>query len=104
VAVALAVVVLDHRISRDTLDRTATWREGLATVRGSATLARLEAIEGTIARPDALGWEFGAVWLIEGGVLGMRAMWSPNEETPAAIRAVGGDKMTRGAPGRARTR
>ncbi len=43
---------------------------------------------------QALGWEVGAIWLADGGVLRMEAMWSPHDETLAAIRAAGGDEMT----------
>ncbi|WP_053225689.1 hybrid sensor histidine kinase/response regulator [Solirubrobacter soli] len=46
VAVAIAVLVVDHTNSRATLDRTSSWRESLATVRGNATLARLHAMQG----------------------------------------------------------
>ena len=41
VVAAIVVLIVDHRMTRATLDRTSAWREELSGVRGSATLARL---------------------------------------------------------------
>ena len=43
---------------------------------------------------DALGWRVVDVWLLDGGVLRMQAMWARDEEMLDAIRGVGGDTRT----------
>ncbi len=43
VLAAILALLVDHRVSRDTLERTAVWRDELATIRGEASLARLNA-------------------------------------------------------------
>ncbi|MDA0181263.1 response regulator [Solirubrobacter phytolaccae] len=43
VLAAIVALLVDHRVSRDTLERTAEWRDQVATVRNEAALGRLGA-------------------------------------------------------------
>jgi signal transduction histidine kinase/CheY-like chemotaxis protein/HPt (histidine-containing phosphotransfer) domain-containing protein len=47
---------------------------------------------GAIGR--ALGWRVVTVWLVDGGVLRMQALWAADDEMRDAIRSVGGDRRT----------
>jgi PAS domain S-box-containing protein len=85
-------------VFRDVSDRARAERRTAAEHAAARVLAEAAGVgEATsaLAREvcTALNWEFGGIWLVEGGVLRMSGMWSPHEETLAAIRAVGGDTM-----------
>ena len=43
VLAAIAALFVDHRVSRNTLERSALWREQVATIRNESSLARLAA-------------------------------------------------------------
>jgi PAS domain S-box-containing protein len=55
VVAAIGVLVVDHRVSRDTLERSAEWREQLGTVRINSALGQLAAekrAQGQRENPD----------------------------------------------------
>jgi PAS domain S-box-containing protein len=86
-------------VFRDVSERALVARRTEAEHAASRVLAEATSIEEAAPRLaqavcEAFGWELGAIWLADNGVLRMEAMWSPNEETLTAIRHAGGDAMT----------
>ncbi len=86
-------------VFRDVSERARAARRIEAEHAAGRVLAEATSVEEAAPRLtqavcEALRWEVGALWLTDGGVLRMEAMWSPHEKTLAAIRAAGGHVMT----------
>ncbi len=86
-------------VFRDVSDRIrAQWRteaeHAASRVLAEATNIERAAKDLVRAVGTALGWRVVNVWLLDGGVLRMQAMWAADEEILEAIRGVGGDRRT----------
>jgi PAS domain S-box-containing protein len=85
-------------VFRDVSDRARAERRTAAEHAAARVLAQASSVReatAALAREvcSALDWEFGSIWLIDGGLLRMSAKWSPHEATLAAIGAAGGETM-----------
>jgi PAS domain S-box-containing protein len=86
-------------VYRDVSDRARAERRAAAEHAAARVLAEATGVREATSRLAhevcaALNWDFGAIWLIDAGELRMSGMWSPREETLAAVRAAGGDTAT----------
>jgi PAS domain S-box-containing protein len=88
-----ATVMVRDVSERARAERRSRAEHAAARVLAEATSVPEAAKRLACAVCDALGWEFGGVWLLDGNVLRMAAMWSPSEELLAAIEDVGGDRV-----------
>jgi signal transduction histidine kinase/DNA-binding response OmpR family regulator len=86
-------------VFREVSDRMrARWRteaeHAAARVLAEATDIERAAEDLVRAVGTALGWRVVTVWLVDGSVLRMRALWAADDEMREAIRGVGGDRRT----------
>ena len=84
-------------IFRDVSERARRERRTEAEHAAGRVLAEATSISDAAERLsravcEALGWSFGAVWLLDGSVLRMTSMWSPDPDLLDAIREAGGDQ------------
>jgi signal transduction histidine kinase/CheY-like chemotaxis protein len=83
---------------RDVSERARAERRSRAEHAAARVLAEATSVSEATDRLacavcDALGWEFGGVWLLDGSALRMTSMWSPHEELLDKIREVGGNRV-----------
>jgi signal transduction histidine kinase/DNA-binding response OmpR family regulator len=86
-------------VFRDVSDRMrARWRteaeHAAARVLAEATNIERAAEDLVCAVGTALGWRVVTVWLVDGTVLRMQALWAADDEMREAIVGVGGDRRT----------
>jgi PAS domain S-box-containing protein len=86
-------------VYRDVSDRVSESRRAAAEHSATRILAEANSIEAAVEELahevcKALGWEIGAVWLVDNRELRLTSTWSPNSELDAALRVARENGLT----------